>query len=86
MENPQYKEYERSAIALGRNVLPHDHGNPASLTCIVNPNNPSGDYMNIEELKAYIERTVSNNTVVMVGEYTPPLVSMSQQKSTHEST
>ncbi|KAJ3038875.1 hypothetical protein HK097_003003 [Rhizophlyctis rosea] len=68
----QYKEYERSAIALGRNVLPHDHADPASLTCIVNPNNPSGDYMNIEELKEYIEKTVSNNTVVMVDESMQP--------------
>ncbi|KAJ3031263.1 hypothetical protein HDV00_008402 [Rhizophlyctis rosea] len=68
----QYKEYERSAIALGRNVLPHDHTTPASLTCIVNPNNPSGDYMHIEELKEYIEKTVSDNTVVMVDESMQP--------------
>ncbi|KAI9101294.1 pyridoxal phosphate-dependent transferase [Phlyctochytrium arcticum] len=70
--NIQYKEYERSAIALGREVLRPDQSTPAALTCIVNPNNPTGDYMPIEELKAYIERTTADNTVVMVDESMQP--------------
>ncbi|KAI8917141.1 pyridoxal phosphate-dependent transferase [Powellomyces hirtus] len=68
----QYKEYERSAIALGRTVLPPNDPTPASLTCIVNPNNPTGDYMHIEDLKAWIESTVADNTVVMVDESMQP--------------
>ncbi|RKO86694.1 hypothetical protein BDK51DRAFT_48997 [Blyttiomyces helicus] len=64
----QYKEYERSAIALGRTVLTPADPTPAGLTCIVNPNNPTGDYMHIEELKAYIEVNVPDGTDVMVGE------------------
>ncbi|KNC96731.1 uncharacterized protein SPPG_07940 [Spizellomyces punctatus DAOM BR117] len=68
----QYKEYERSAIALGRTVLRPDHPTSAALTCIVNPNNPTGDYMPIEELKSYIETTVADNTVVMVDESMQP--------------
>ncbi|KAJ3189435.1 hypothetical protein HDU85_003065 [Gaertneriomyces sp. JEL0708] len=70
--NVQYKEYERSAIALGRNVLSPENSEPASLTCIVNPNNPTGDYMSIDELKLYIETTVADNTVVMVDESMQP--------------
>ncbi|KAI8827162.1 pyridoxal phosphate-dependent transferase [Fimicolochytrium jonesii] len=68
----QYKEYERSAIALGRKVLAPKDATPASLTCIVNPNNPTGDYMNIEALKKYIEETVADNTDVMVDESMQP--------------
>ncbi|KAJ3008731.1 hypothetical protein HKX48_008377 [Thoreauomyces humboldtii] len=68
----QYKEYERSAVALGRDVLRSEDPTPAALTCIVNPNNPTGDYMHITELKAWIESTVPDHTVVMVDESMQP--------------
>ncbi|KAJ3385217.1 hypothetical protein HDU92_003149 [Lobulomyces angularis] len=69
----QYKEYERSASSLGRDILKYnDKTTKAALTCIVNPNNPTGDYMNIEEMKSYIEKTVPENSTVMVDESMQP--------------
>lgn len=64
----QYKEYERSAIADKRTVIPYDDPRAASLTCLVNPNNPTGTYMHIDELKAYIEKNAVDNSSIMVDE------------------
>lgn len=64
----QYKEYERSAVADKREVIPYNDPRPATLTCLVNPNNPTGRYMHIEELKKYIEETAIDNSVFMVDE------------------
>jgi histidinol-phosphate/aromatic aminotransferase/cobyric acid decarboxylase-like protein len=64
----QYKEYERSARSLGRIILSHSDPEPASLMCIVNPNNPTGDYMPLEELKQCIESTAAVGSTVMVDE------------------
>ncbi|KAJ3078674.1 hypothetical protein HK102_004320 [Quaeritorhiza haematococci] len=68
----QYKEYERSASALGREVLKPSDPRPAALTCIVNPNNPTGDYMSLDEIKQYIADEIPDNSVVMVDESMQP--------------
>ena len=49
----QYKEYERSARSAGFVDLPS--GQNASLACIVNPTNPTGDYLTVHELRTWIE-------------------------------
>ncbi len=43
----------------------------ASLMCIVNPTNPTGDYWNINEIKAYIESSCEPETTVIVGRWPP---------------
>lgn len=51
----QYKEYERSARAAGFSDLEPRQRSRASLVCMVNPNNPTGDYMALEQIMAWIE-------------------------------
>lgn len=63
----QYLEYERSCINTNRKKLNYDDSN-AILTCIINPNNPTGDYLELHELIAYIEKYCSNNSYVLVDE------------------
>jgi histidinol-phosphate/aromatic aminotransferase/cobyric acid decarboxylase-like protein len=63
----QYKEYERSALSNERKILPKNSKN-ASVMSIVNPNNPTGDYMNIDKLKKYIEKNSKNGSYVVVDE------------------
>ena len=46
----QYKEYERSAVACGYKTLKSDDPS-ATLVCMINACNPTGDYMSIEEVK-----------------------------------
>jgi histidinol-phosphate/aromatic aminotransferase/cobyric acid decarboxylase-like protein len=69
----QYKEYERAAKALGFNVVTNSDQN-YSMTAIINPNNPTGDYMNINEMKSYLEK-LSNDTIVLVDESMQPWLS-----------
>ena len=53
----QYKEYSRSAHSAGFvEQAPGDDG--ASLVCIVNPSNPTGDYMPLADLQSWIEARV----------------------------
>ncbi len=40
----------------------------ATLMCIVNPTNPTGDYWNVNEIKEYIESNCEPETTVIVGE------------------
>lgn len=69
----QYKEYERSSKADGRETLKWDDKS-AKLTAMVNPTNPTGDYMEIEEMKKYIEDTCPDNHTVIVDESMQPWV------------
>eukprot|EP00929_Paragymnodinium_shiwhaense_P034065 TRINITY_DN18579_c0_g1_i1.p1 TRINITY_DN18579_c0_g1~~TRINITY_DN18579_c0_g1_i1.p1 ORF type:complete len:441 (-),score=63.13 TRINITY_DN18579_c0_g1_i1:549-1799(-) len=59
----QYKEYERAALADGREK--QEHNTPLerdwSILAIINPCNPTGEYLEINALKSYIE-TVSYST------------------------
>ncbi|CAJ0648705.1 8043_t:CDS:2 [Entrophospora sp. SA101] len=71
----QYKEYQRSAETNGRIILGSNEVKPATLTCIVNPCNPTGDYKNVEELKQWIKENVEDGGVVIVDESMQPWLS-----------
>ncbi|RQX72457.1 aminotransferase, class I/II superfamily protein [Toxoplasma gondii CAST] len=60
----QYKEYERSAANNGLQLQDHKQ---AELVCAVNPCNPTGDFMEIEAMKRFIEDR-KNGVTVMVDE------------------
>ncbi|CAM9237264.1 unnamed protein product [Phaeothamnion confervicola] len=67
----QYKEYERSALAAGFATAPHDDGG-ATLLCMVNPTNPTGDYWTVPEMRRYIETSCAPGTTVIVDESMQP--------------
>ena len=50
----QYKEYERSARSAGFLEL-QSGDRRASLVCVVNPSNPTGDFKPLQEMKSWIE-------------------------------
>ena len=62
----QYKEYERSSQADERETLAWDDKN-AKLTCLVNPTNPTGDYMTVDEMKKYIETYCPDDHTIIIG-------------------
>lgn len=64
----QYKEYERSARTSGRRILGPEEEERASLVCLVNPCNPTGDYLSQEEVLAWIHRHAQPGAVVIVDE------------------
>jgi len=65
----QYKEYERSARNSGRSVVTsRSNGERAALVCIVNPNNPTGDYLGVQKLKEWIEGATCDGGTVLVDE------------------
>jgi histidinol-phosphate/aromatic aminotransferase/cobyric acid decarboxylase-like protein len=64
----QYKEYERAALAAGRAQVKEAQGNDFRLLAIVNPCNPTGDYLSVHQMKAYIEKTCETGTTVLVDE------------------
>jgi histidinol-phosphate/aromatic aminotransferase/cobyric acid decarboxylase-like protein len=63
----QYKEYERAATFNGRKIMGKSDGSPesASIYSIVNPNNPTGDYLSIGKLKQWIESLPDNCSVTV---------------------
>jgi len=69
----QYEEYKRSSEAAGfvRTSADDDSGN---LMCLVNPTNPTGDYMRIHALKNYIKKRCRRGTCVLVDESMQPWV------------
>lgn len=62
----QYKDYERCALASGMDVK--GKSEESSLLCMVNPTNPTGDFMPLREVKAYIENHAKDNSFVTVDE------------------
>ncbi|RKP11596.1 pyridoxal phosphate-dependent transferase [Piptocephalis cylindrospora] len=64
----QYKEYERSAKTSGRRILEASTEERASLVCLVNPCNPTGDYLTWEEVVAWIRQHALPGAVVIVDE------------------
>lgn len=72
-DSTQYKEYERSANAAGYVTVP-PADERSTLTCIVNPCNPTGKYMHIEDLKTYISNHVPDGSHVIVDESMQPWV------------
>jgi len=67
----QYKEYSRSAQAAGFTTVKAGDPN-ATLTCMVNPTNPTGDYMDVETMKKYIEDSCCNGCTIIVDESMQP--------------
>jgi histidinol-phosphate/aromatic aminotransferase/cobyric acid decarboxylase-like protein len=63
----QYMEYQRSASTNKYAILPWNSTERAELVCVVNPNNPTGEYMEIHDLMEWIEANVVDNGVVVVG-------------------
>lgn len=49
-----YKEYDRAAIASGREVLSPDSTEPAGVTVVIHPNSPTGDVMDLDALDALV--------------------------------
>jgi cytidyltransferase-like protein len=60
----QYSEYENSCNVSGR-IKNHTDAN---LHIIVNPNNPTGDFMNFDAMKNYISNNVKNDSFIIVDE------------------
>lgn len=69
----QYMEYERSAHNYGRKKLNWDDKS-ARLTCMVNPTNPTGDYLNVNEMKKYIEDHCGDGSFVVIDESMQPWI------------
>merc|ERR1740117_2552146 len=66
-DKTQYKEYERAALADGR-LGCSDVDQAFGLLAVVNPCNPTGEYLNVEELKEYIEKQCQKSQTVLVDE------------------
>ena len=63
----QYREYNNACIKTNRKQLAHNDQN-ANLSIIINPNNPTGDFLKWSDLQAYIETSVRDNSYLMVDE------------------
>lgn len=63
----QYAEYENSCNITGRSKLQQDDKN-ALITIIVNPNNPTGDFLDWSSMEKYIANKVGNNSYLIVDE------------------
>eukprot|EP01084_Bolivina_argentea_P016383 30662_1 len=63
----QYKDYERCA-RLNKFKILQSNDDSADLLSMVNPTNPTGDFMTLETMKAYIENHASDNSFVIVDE------------------
>ncbi|KAI8318159.1 PLP-dependent transferase [Martensiomyces pterosporus] len=68
----QYKEYERSARNNGYEMLPAESNDKANVACLVNPCNPTGDYLDLPELKKWIEGNVQPGGYVLIDESMQP--------------
>lgn len=72
----QFLEYEESCKKL-RKIKKSWDDNSADLTCLINPNNPTGQYMKLDELKEYILTHCNNDykeTHVIVDESMQPWI------------
>jgi histidinol-phosphate/aromatic aminotransferase/cobyric acid decarboxylase-like protein len=72
VQDDQYKEYARAALAHGREKV--SDVDDFSLAAIVNPCNPTGAYRNVKEMKEYLETTCKNNTTVLIDESMQPWI------------
>lgn len=75
----QYMEYERSAHNYLRKKLEWSDKS-ARLTCMVNPTNPTGDYLNVDEMKAFIETNCGDGSFVVIDESMQPWVGRDWQR------
>jgi len=63
----QYQEYQRCAAASGLEICDWSD-KTASLLSIVNPCNPTGDFLLVEEIKSLIENNCESGSTVLVDE------------------
>ncbi|KAJ2591916.1 hypothetical protein EV177_008810 [Coemansia sp. RSA 1804] len=68
----QYKEYERSARNNNLELLSSDSTAKANVACLVNPCNPTGDYLELSEVKQWIEANVLPGGYVLIDESMQP--------------
>jgi histidinol-phosphate/aromatic aminotransferase/cobyric acid decarboxylase-like protein len=66
-DDSQYKEYYRSAETAEMKILSGDSTERANVLCIVNPCNPTGDYMPLDQIKTWINDNVYDGGFVIVG-------------------
>ncbi|CAK9046410.1 unnamed protein product [Durusdinium trenchii] len=62
----QYREYQRACTNAGRGTT--DNPTEASIICLVNPNNPTGDFMEREEIEGWISSNAAPGSWVLVDE------------------
>ena len=63
----QYREYKNACINSNRKQLSHND-NRAKVTIIVNPNNPTGDFLEWNQMEHYINTKLPDNSYLMVDE------------------
>ncbi|PVU99564.1 hypothetical protein BB559_000605 [Furculomyces boomerangus] len=68
----QYKEYERSALNCNMELLSNDSKEKANVVCLVNPCNPTGDYLQIDQLISWVSSNVLDGGFVIVDESMQP--------------
>ncbi|KAJ1853883.1 hypothetical protein LPJ73_002563 [Coemansia sp. RSA 2703] len=68
----QYKEYERSARNNNFTMLSEGSPEKANVVCLVNPCNPTGDYLELPELKQWITDNVLPGGYVIIDESMQP--------------
>jgi len=67
-----YMEYNRAAIASGRQVIDaFDKTHDAAVTVIIHPNSPTGDFMSLDELECVVQET---SGIVVVDESFMPFL------------
>jgi len=75
VDDTQYKEYCRAALASGRERLDDlEDAEDFALIAIVNPCNPTGIYRKVDEMKAHVEETCTDHTTVLIDESMQPWV------------
>ncbi|KAJ2156064.1 hypothetical protein GGF46_005439 [Coemansia sp. RSA 552] len=68
----QYKEYERSARNNNFDMLPAESTDKANVACLVNPCNPTGDYLELPALKQWISDNMLPGGYVLIDESMQP--------------
>jgi histidinol-phosphate/aromatic aminotransferase/cobyric acid decarboxylase-like protein len=63
----QYREYSNACIKMGRKQVDHDDPS-AILSVIINPNNPTGDFLEWGDMMEWVARRVRDNSYVIVDE------------------
>ncbi|OMH83140.1 Histidinol-phosphate aminotransferase 1 [Zancudomyces culisetae] len=69
----QYKEYERSATNNGYTIIDSgENDTKANVSCLVNPCNPTGDYMEVDEVLEWILNNVTSGGFAIIDESMQP--------------
>ncbi len=63
----QYREYNNACIKTGRKQVDHDDPS-ALLSVIINPNNPTGDFLEWGDMMEWVSQYVRDNSYIMVDE------------------